>query len=631
MVDDPAPLLDMIRPTADAKNGDYQANCAMPLKKFIDKPPRDIAQDIVSALDVSDFCEEPEVAGPGFINLRLKDEWLAEKLSNMLDDRLGIAETDSARTIVIDYSSPNVAKPMHVGHIRSTVIGDALSRTLRFLGHQVITDNHLGDWGTQFGMIIYGYKHFVDEAAFANNPVPELSRLYRLVNQIIDYSKNLAACESERGKLGENEQRLADLPNTEENEKKLKKATKQLNKAIEKGRQQIQDLANKIAAAEADKLLMERVEAHSTIATAVLEETAKLHAGDEENLKLWHQFLPHCRDEIQRVYARLNIEFDYEYGESFYHDQLAGVVDLLNERNLARESEGAVCVFPEGFEAPMIVQKQDGAFLYATTDLATIQYRMEHWNPDAILYVVDFRQSEHFDKLFAVARLLGYDSVELQHVKFGTVTDAEGKPYKTRSGDTVGLEGLLDDAVGRALEVLQEGNREMEEGQQQKVACVVGHGAIKYFDLNHNRESDYTFDLNQMTDPKGNTTTYMQYAYARVCGIFRKNETTPEAVRERQPKVCFPTADERKLAFEILRFEEVLKAVEAGYYPNHLTNYLYEDLSKAFSAFFDNDDCNILRTDDAAIKDSRLLLSDLTGRTIRKGLDLLGISVVERM
>ncbi|MDX1944240.1 MAG: arginine--tRNA ligase, partial [Pirellulaceae bacterium] len=457
-----AELLEMLRPAGDAKFGDYQANFAMPLGKQLSQSPRDVAARVVSATDLADLCQPPEIAGPGFINLRLRDDWLAPQLNAAVhDERVGIPAASPPRTVVIDYSSPNVAKPMHVGHIRSTVIGDALARTLRFLGHHVITDNHLGDWGTQFGMIIYGYKHFADSTAFGANPVGELSRLYKLVHRLVDYRESLAALPlaQQRFALREAEiERLKSQPKTGEKGAD-KKAAQALAKAQEQAHEQAAELAalqGKIAAVEADPRLSALAQQHAEIAAAVLAETAKLHSGDAENLRLWHEFLPNCRDEIARVYGRMNVQFDHEYGESFYHDRLAKVVADLQSRGLAQDSQGAVCVFVEGFETPMIVQKKDGAFLYATTDLATIQYRLETWRPSTILYVVDHRQGEHFDKLFAVARRWGFDKVELVHVKFGTVMGADGKPYKTREGVAAGLESLLDEAVSRAAMVVAE-------------------------------------------------------------------------------------------------------------------------------------------------------------------------------
>ncbi len=288
-----------------------------------------------------------------------------------------------------------------------------------------------------------------------------------------------------------------------------------------------QELRDKIAAVEQDATLRSLAEQHADIAQAVLAETAKLHAEDAENLALWHQFLPHCKQDIQRIYERIDVRFDHELGESFYHDRLEPVVQQLHERQLARESDGATCVFLDGFDTPMIVRKKDGAFLYATTDLATIQYRMETWQPDAILYVVDHRQSEHFDKLFACARLLGYDNVDLRHISFGTVLGDDGRPYRTRSGDVVGLEGLLDEAIRRAYQVVAENDDakangpELDEAQRQAIAHTVGHAALKYADLSHNRTSDYVFSYDKMVALDGNTATYMQYSYARIAGDLR--------------------------------------------------------------------------------------------------------------
>jgi arginyl-tRNA synthetase len=482
-----AELLEMIRPAQDAKFGDYQANFAMPLGKVLGKPPREVAAQILAQVELGDLCQAPEVAGPGFINLRVSDAWLTEQLNRAVhDERLGIAPAAQPRTIVIDYSSPNVAKPMHVGHIRSTVIGDALYRLLRFLGHHVISDNHLGDWGTQFGMIIYGYKHFVDQAAYRANPVAELGRLYKLVNRLVDYRESVKALPLARQRLAEREAaveiakaqpKTGDKASDKKNAQALAKAQDQAKTA----REDVESLEKKIAAVESDSQLAKLATDHANIDEAVLEETAKLHADDAVNLRLWHEFLPNCRDEIARVYGRLSVKFDYEYGESFYHDRLAAVVEDLRKKGLAKESQGAICVFLEGYDTPMIVQKKDGAFLYSTTDLATIQYRVETWKPDAILYVVDHRQSEHFEKFFAAARLWGYRDVELVHVKFGTVMGADGKPYKTREGVAAGLESLIDEAVGRAAAVVAENDADsqLSTDQRREIAEVVGIGALK--------------------------------------------------------------------------------------------------------------------------------------------------------
>jgi arginyl-tRNA synthetase len=631
---DLTPLLAMIRPAQDAKFGDYQANFAMSLGKQLGKPPRDVAMQVAGGTKVDDLCQPPEIAGPGFINLKLRDDWLEAQLNAAAhDERLCIATTTTPLTIVIDYSSPNVAKPMHVGHIRSTVIGDALYRTLQFLGHRVISDNHLGDWGTQFGMIIYGYKHFADEAAFKANPVPELSRLYRLVSKLVEYRESLTAAPLLQQRLAAKEQELdtakqQTAPAEKTAAKKHSQQLSQLQDQLKKLQEDLASLQVKIDAIETSPELKPIADAHPTIDQAVLAETAKLHEGDAENLRLWHEFLPNCRDEIQRVYRRLDICFDHELGESFYHDRLAPVVEDFQKRGLAQDSQGAVCVFLDGFETPMIIRKKDGAFLYSTTDLATIAYRRETWSPDAILYVVDHRQSEHFEKLFAAARKWGASNVQLVHVKFGTVLGEDGKPYKTRSGDTVGLEGLLDEAVSQALTVVQENSPDLSADEQRRVSETVGIGGLKYADLAHDRESDYKFSYKKMLQLNGDTATYLQYSYARCRSIFRKAETTPAAVLASGARITLGAPQERALAVQLLRFEEALAMVEATYRPHHLTVYLF-DLAKTYSAFFEH--CPVLKAATESQKHSRLLLCDITARTIATGLRLLGICVEEKM
>ncbi len=551
-----AALAEMVLPSQDAKFGDYQANCAMPLGKLLGKPPRAIAGALIEQLDLADLCEVPEIAGPGFINLRLRDEWIVERLQAALADqqRLGVARALAPRTYVLDYSAPNVAKPMHVGHIRSTVIGDALYRVLKFQGHAVVSDNHIGDWGTQFGMIIYGWKHFGDEAALANDSVPELTRLYRKTNELAD--------------------------------------------------------------------------ADPEVRRAVLEETSKLHHGDAENLALWKRFLPACLEELNQVYRRLGVTFDQTLGESFYEHALPQVVRDLIACGLACESQGAMCVFVEGFETPFIVQKQDGAFLYSTTDLATIQYRMKTWSPDAILYIVDHRQSDHFKQLFATARMWGYDAVELQHVSFGTVLGDDGKPFKTRSGTNIGLMGLLDEAVERAYAIAAQSEALTTDEERRTVAERIGIGAIKYADLAHNRTSDYKFSYDKMLAMTGNTAAYMQYSYARVSSIFGKGNVDPRRLRLSAPAITLEFPQERALALALLQFGEALDRVTADYRPNGLTDYLF-DLASKYAAFFEN--CPVLRAETDELRTSRLALCDLTARTLALGLGLLGIQTVERM
>lgn len=631
--DDPASLLDMIRPAQDPKLGDFQANFAMPLCKKLGrgKEGPQVAQEIVDQTDFEGLCEAVEVAGPGFINMRISSERLNNDINAIIGDpRLGVPVTKDPKTIIIDFSSPNIAKPMHVGHIRSTVIGDSLSRTLRFMGHTVVTDNHIGDWGTQFGMILYGYKHFLDESGFEIAPVNELSRLYRLVNQLVGYHNDKAALPAKREEL----EQVAKLLDSDAagDDKKAKKKRKQLQKKVDGLRKNIEETEKKIAAVDEDPNLNVLAAAHPNIGEAVQLETAKLHDGDAENRALWERFLPSCRDEMQKIYKRLNIKFDFELGESFYHELLADVVERFKDQGYAKESEGAMCVFLDGFETPMIIQKKDGAYLYATTDLATIDYRVHRWNPDEILYVVDFRQSEHFEKLFAAAALTNQDT-KLVHVKFGTVTDKSGKPFKTRDG-AVGLEWLLDLAVQGALKVLNESQRapqgdgEIESIQQKAIAETVGTAAVKYFDLLHNRESDYEFDQKRMVANEGNTATYMQYSYARISSIVRKSGRDMDALRQ-SAKIKLIEPEERILALEVLQLEHVIAESLVDYRPNVLTAYVY-NLAVKFSSFFEAERCHVNNAKEK-VKSSRLLLVDIVGRTIETVLSLLGIEVVKRM
>ena len=633
LVEDPVPLVGLVVPSQDVKFGDYQANVAMPLGKLLDRKPRVIAQEIVDAIELSDLCEPAEIAGPGFINLRLSDEWLTQQLNEQLrDDRLGVVRTPDPRTYVIDYSSPNVAKPMHVGHIRSTVIGDALCHTLRFLGHQVVSDNHLGDWGTQFGMVIYGYKHFRNDGAYRDEPIGELSRLYKLVRRLMDYHEGKSRLPELEKSIQRQQALIVEKGSSADTktDKKLKKNLRSLKEKLTDLEATRDELNAEIKAVEADRELIEKAAHHADIAADVLSQTARLHAGDKENRELWEQFLPYCRADIQRIYDRLSIRFDVEYGESFYQDRLAGVVTSLADQGLAQESEGAICVFLDGFDTPMLIRKRDGAYLYATTDLATIAYRMEKWQPHAILYVVDHRQSEHFEKLFSVARRWGYPDVEFEHISFGTVLGDDGKPYKTRSGDTIGLEGLLDEAEVKAYEVVRENElaEELSVEQRQHVAKVIGIAALKYADLSHNRTSDYVFNYDKMLALKGNTATYCQYAYARTQNIFSRGQIEIDKLRDSGGAIELGHSAERALGLHLLQFPEALAAVVEDYKPNHLTNYLFE-LANLFSTFYEQ--CPVLKADHERHRQSRLLLCDVTGRTIKRGLALLGIDVVEKM
>ncbi len=646
LVEDPSKLLGMIVPAQNAQHGDYQANCAMPLAKQIGKPPREVANDLVESVQVDDICKSVEVAGPGFINLKLDDTWLKTKLrSAIADSRLSVEKTANPRTYVVDFSSPNIAKEMHVGHIRSTVIGDAISKILKFVGHKVITDNHLGDWGTQFGMIIYGYKHFLNQEAYDAAPVAELARLYKYVRKLMDYHsalEKLPKLEEAFKKANAALDEFDALPKPEDKAKakKAKKVrkglldkVKNLNEAIlgkaDEHGVRTGGLKDLVLTVEAEATIVNDAKQHPEIRTAVQTETSMLHAGDEENNRLWHEFLPGCRAEIQKIYDRLNISFDYELGESFFHDLLGGVVENFKAKGLCRESEGAICVFMDEHDSPMIIQKSDGAFLYATTDLATIKYRMDNWNPDAVLYVVDFRQGDHFGKLFDAARFWGYTETEFKHVEFGTVLGEDRTPFKTRSGDTVGLEGLLDQAEAKALEIAKEQNPDLTAEQHATIARVVGIGGLKYADLSINRGSDYLFSYKQMLNLKGNSATYLQFGYARVFGIMRKGGINdPALLRESPVEFNLDHPAERALAVSLIQFGDSLDEALVDYKPNLLANYLFE-LSGTFAQFFNQ--CPVLKAESEELKKSRLQLCDLTARTLKTGLGLLGIEVVEQM
>ncbi|MET0341809.1 MAG: arginine--tRNA ligase [Polyangiales bacterium] len=560
----------LVRPTTDPRHGDYQLNGVLPLAKQLKQNPRELAQKVATALVDEAPIAAAEVAGPGFVNLRLDEAWLARQLDQTLADhaRDGVPVIEKSERVVVDFSGPNIAKQMHVGHLRSTIIGDALVRLLRFVGHEVIGDNHLGDWGTQFGLLIVGMRRFGDEAALKAEPIVELERIYKLA--------------SETAKTDE------------------------------------------------------------AFATDARRELAKLQSGDAENTGLWQHFVAVTRGELDKVYARLDVRFDTWHGESFYNDRLTGVVKLLGERGLTREDQGAQCVFfgelegsPDDLKKqkePLIVQKQDGAFLYSTTDLATLQYRHDALHATRAIYVVDMRQSLHFKQVFAVAKLLGWGAMRCEHLGFGSVLGKDNKPLKTRdaSGKAITLASLLDEAEERALARLREAKAEgkladdIDEAQLTEIARAVGIGAVKYADLHQNRASDYQFDFDKMITFQGNAGPYLQYAYARVRSIFRKGEVDEATVTG---ALALDAAEERVLARTLVRFGEVVhQAAESGL-PHLVTDHLYA-LAKAYSAFFEA--CPVLKAE-GETRASRLGLSLLTARQLARGLGLLGIQVVERM
>lgn len=593
---------DAVRPATDAKFGDYQANGSMAIAKAAKRNPREVAAEIAGLVDLEPMADKPEIAGPGFLNVRVRDAQLETLLGEVLkDDRLGLETPARPRTVIVDYSSPNVAKPMHVGHIRSTIIGESLARTLAALGHKVIRDNHLGDWGAQFGMILWGYKNLLDKAAYEADPVHELARLYKAVQTRI---KPAEAHEDTYGKA------FALLRQGKPDEAAAEAA--------------------KISGAEGPAWA--DVQAETASASLVREqarqETAKLHAGDDLSRQLWAQFMPHCLKMLEVIYDRLDVRFDVQLGESFYDPMLADVVTELETKGLATGSEGATVCFCQATKAPMIVRKRDGAYTYATTDLATIRYRAHRWNPDQVLYVVDHRQGDHFQQLFETARNMGFDKVDFRHIAFGTILDQTGRPLKTREGDAVGLAGILDEAVQVARGVVDENSPELSPDERARVAEIVGIGAVKYADLSQNRSSDYKFDLQKMMAMNGNTATYLQYAYARIQSILRKGETSEEALRPAPPAIRLAQPVERALGMQVVRLPETLEQAIIEMKPNLVADYLF-DLANRFSSFYT--ECPVLRAEDEATRQSRLALSALTGRVLRFGLELLGIQVVDRM
>jgi len=575
----------IVRPATDPRFGDYQANGVMALAKQIKTNPRKLAESVVEQLDLSDLCEPLEIAGPGFINLRLKPQYIAEQLLRIhsdTQDRLGMAPTPEPQIVVVDFSSPNIAKEMHVGHLRSTIIGDCICRLLEFLGHKAIRQNHIGDWGTQFGMLI-AYLSMGDVSA----------RMERVFGQRPSDAPDPSA-----------------LANTEELYRNAKREY------------------------DSDPEFAERSRAY----------VVDLQRGKPQALTFWRRIVDLSISECQKIYDLLGVGLspDDVRGESFYKDLLEPVVRDLTDMALAKKSDGAVCVFPPGFKTkegeplPFIIQKSDGAYLYATTDLAALRYRVNELKADRIVYVTDARQIQHFQMLFKVAEMAGWDrrdgkKVELVHVTFGSVMGEDGRPLKTRSGENVKLKDLLDEAVERARAVVNEKNPELSDGQKDEIAKAVGIGAVKYADYSNNRTSDYVFSFDKMLAMDGNTAPYMQYAYARIKSIERKAQTKGVAVEEELTGIQGLTLDdpaELDLAKHLVRYAEAVESAAAEYRPNFLTSYLYE-LAQKFSAFYTN--CPVLD----AVPDkrpTRLLLCDLTADTIRHGLSqLLGIQVVKQM
>jgi len=542
-----------VTPATDPRFGDYQTNAALVLGKQRGENPNKVAQNILAHLDVGEWCETPAIAGAGFINFTLRADAIAKKAGELSkDERLGVARAGSTSRIVIDFGSPNVAKPMHVGHIRSTVLGDALARIAQFLGHEVIRDNHIGDWGTQFGMVIYGWKTLLDRQSLQRDPLAEIVRIYKETNE-----------------------RSASDPQVRE---------------------------------------------------ACRQELVKLQSGDKENIDIWNECVAFSMQDFDHVYELLDIHYDIQCGESFYDDRLAGVVERLLKSGIAEISEGAVCVFfrdiPELSDKPCIVRKRDGGFNYATTDVATVDYRINELKADAVWIVTGAPQLLHFKQIFEIARREGYKA-DFRHITHGSILGEDRKLMKTRSGENVPLRDLLDEACKRARKIIEEKNPDSSEADKIDIAQKIGIGAVKYADLSQYRMTDYVFSWDRMLSLQGNPAPYLQNAYVRIRSIFRKaDELAPKI-----DKFILSDPAEVGLAKRLCQFAEIVPQVLNDFRPNILANYLFE-LANSFHTFYEA--CPVLKSEEPA-RSSRLALCDLTGRVLQRGLDLLGIKVPEKM
>ena len=547
------PTAGELTPATDARFGDYQTNAALVLGKQRGENPRTLAEKILAGIDVSDLCEPPTVAGAGFINFTLRSDAVAKKAGELLpDERLGVAKASSTKRIVIDFGSPNVAKPMHVGHIRSTVLGDALARIASFLGHEVIRDNHIGDWGTQFGMVIYGWKNLLDRQSLQRDPLAEIVRIYKETN--------------------------------------------------------------------------ERATGDPQVREACRQELVKLQAGDKENIDIWNECVAFSMQDFDHVYRLLDIRFDIQCGESFYNDRLPAVVDRLLKSGIAEISEGAVCVFfrdvPQLADKPCIIRKRDGGFNYATTDVATVDYRINDLKADTVWIVTGAPQILHFRQIFEIARREGYKA-DFRHITHGSILGEDRKLMKTRSGENVPLRELLDEACKRARKIIEEKNPDLSEGDKVDIAQKIGIGAVKYADLSQYRMTDYVFSWDRMLSLQGNTAPYLQNAYVRIRSIFRKSGEPPPKI----DKLTLRDPSEINLAKRICQFAEIVPQVVNDFRPNIVANYLFE-LGNSFHRFYEA--CPVLKSDEP-VRGSRLALCDLSGRVLQRGLDLLGIKVPEKM
>ena len=551
----------LVRQSGKVQFGDYQANGIMPAAKKLGLNPREFAQNVLDKADLQDIAEKTEIAGPGFINIFLKNSWLAENINRAVQDpKLGVHNPEK-QTVVVDYSSPNVAKEMHVGHLRSTIIGDAVVRTLEFLGNHVIRANHVGDWGTQFGMLIAYLEKMENEHA-SEMELSDLEAFYRAAKKHYDEDPVFA----------------------------------------EKARNYV----------------------------------VKLQSGDEYCRTMWQKLVKITMQQNQHNYDRLNVTLTDKdvMGESLYNPMLPGIVEDLKKQGLAVEDDGALVVYLDEFKNkdgdPMgvIVQKKDGGFLYTTTDIAAAKYRYETLKAHRALVFSDTRQSQHMQQAWLITRKAGYvpDSFQLEHKNFGMMLGKDGKPFKTRSGDTVKLADLLDEAIERAGVLISQKSTALSEQEKADVIEAVGIGSVKYADLSKNRTTDYVFDWDNMLSFEGNTAPYMQYAYTRIRSIFNRSQIALSEVEQAQLSIT--DEKERALAIKLLQFEEAVQVVGKDGTPHVLCAYLYE-LAGVFSSFYEH--CPILNNDDQQVKLSRLKLALLTERTLKQGLDLLGIKTVEKM
>lgn len=536
--------------------GDFQTNFAMVSSKLIGKNPREIANIIVENFKENDLIDKLEIAGPGFINIYLKNSFINKELQKIGNEKYDFSFLDLNKKVLIDFSAPNIAKRMHIGHLRSTIIGDSIFRIFKYIGFNIVSDNHIGDWGTQFGKLIVAYNKWLDKEAYDKDPIGELERIYVLFSD------------------------------------------------------------------EAKK--------DPTLEDVAREELRKLQLGDEKNNALWKEFIEISLKEYNKVYERLNIHFDYYYGESFYNNIMPSVLEDLKIKKIAVEDQGALVVFFENDKLPpAIVQKKDGSFLYSTSDLATIKFRREELKVDNAIYVTDERQQNHFKQVFDISKQLGgnYD-YEKHHVWFGIMRFGDGMIFSSRSGNIIRLVDLLDEAKNKVKEVINEKNPSIPEKEKEEIAEIVGTGAIKYFDLSQNRTSDILFTWDKVLSFEGNTGPYLQYTYARIQSIFRKLKEENITVKNENIILDDMSEIERELGTELLRFPQaIIKAYETQR-PNVIADYLF-DTAKLFNNFYNSK--SILKEENKAVMDARILLAEKTANIIKEGLSLLGINTVDRM